>query len=371
MSAKPRKASRLLARCLTGALGQKLAASDLPANPAEWEKVVGLANKQMATPMLRWALRAQGLFSGLPSDIAEYLDAIYSLNLDRNLRCEDQLAQLVPVLNGIGVRPVLLKGAAALVGGLYPSSGERMITDLDILIPAERLPEILDRLAGIGYEPWAHYVGDLPSPVGFGAEMHHYPPIVSCDWRASVELHVHPVARPFGRLLGSEEVFAGATAANWRGGEYLLPSPTHFVQQNIIHSFLVNTRYKYERISLRQLLEFVVASRTYGEAIDWNALRSRFDDPGDGKALRQYLALANACLDFPVPEAISLDGQDRPNIRLYLMHLDLENRSALWAINFAVQMRTRLHSLRRQPRESVAKLSTAGFYRRFFRSLKS
>ena len=82
----------------------------------------------------------------------EFLDAVYTLNLDCNLHYEDQLAHLIQVLNNIGVRPVLLKGAAALVSGLYPTPGERMTGDIDILIPASRLPGVFKHLCAAGYQ---------------------------------------------------------------------------------------------------------------------------------------------------------------------------------------------------------------------------
>jgi len=368
LAANPRAASRLLSRCLSGALGQPLAPSDLPANQSEWEKMLRASSAHLAAPQLRWALREQGLFPALPADVAEYLDAIYTLNLDRNLECENQLADFIQLLNSIGVRPVLLKGAAALVGGLYPTSGERIISDLDILIPAQRLPEILDKVAGAGYHPWVAEGMQMPDPVGF-AEDHHYPPLVNPDCPTHVELHVQAVHLPFVELLSSEEVFRDAKTLRWRGGECLLPSPTHFVTHNIVHSFLNNTKGHLERLSQRQLFEFVLATRTYGDRIEWNDIRHRFDSHANGKALRQYLALANTCLGFNVPNSINMDGRDRPRIQLYLFHLDLENRIALWTLNLARQVRSRLRVLREKPGRTTRKLFTTGVYRRFIDSI--
>ena len=194
MKRSARPAHLLLCRLLSGALGRTLTPSDLPANEPEWRKVLRLSSGHLATPMLRWALREQGLYSGLPADIVEYLDAVYALNLERNRQCADQLAHLIQTLNSIGVRPVLLKGAATFVSGLYPTLGERMIRDIDVLIPGARLPEILESLASVGYQ--AMQTGaELPSAQGYESrgEHHHYPPVISPEWPVNVELHVHPV----------------------------------------------------------------------------------------------------------------------------------------------------------------------------------
>ncbi|WP_291996134.1 nucleotidyltransferase family protein [Candidatus Accumulibacter sp. ACC012] len=353
---------------MAGAFGRPLTPPDLPANQREWETMLRASSGHLAALQLRWALREQRLFSACPADVAEYLDAIYTLNLDRNLQCEDQLADFIRLLNSIDVRPVLLKGAAALVGGLYPTSGERMISDLDILIPAHRLPDIIDKLAGAGYKPRATEGREIPSPVGFRGD-HHYPPVVSADWPSRVELHISPVHLEFAALLPSEEVYREATAMKWRGGECFLPSPTHFVAHNIIHAFLFNTKSGLEPVSLRQLFEFALASRVYAERIDWKNIRNRFESHGHGKALRQYLALANTLLDFHVPEQIDISAGQRPNIQPYLIHLDLDNRSALWTINFLRQVKSRLRSLWQRRGKIIQELSTPGVYKRFVRSI--
>jgi hypothetical protein len=167
---------RSLCRCLSGALGHPLNSSDLPESPAQWERVLRLSGEHLVTPQLRWALREQDLFSALPVDVAEYLEAIYTLNLDKNARCEEQLAQFIQALNSLGVRPLLLKGAGVIVGGLYPTPGERMITDIDVLIPSGHLQKILDRLAVEGY---LLADGDgKPENIGEPNHLshHHYPP---------------------------------------------------------------------------------------------------------------------------------------------------------------------------------------------------
>lgn len=368
MQANPKTASRILSRCLSGALGQALGASDLPANQNEWEKVLRSASAHLAAPQLRWALREQGLFSALPADVAEYLEAVYTLNIDRNRECEDQLAHLIQALNSIDVRPVLLKGAAALVGRLYPTSGERMISDLDILIPARQLPEIFDKLASVGYRPWVYEGTELPDPVGFCSD-HHYPPLVNTAWPTHVELHVHPVHLGVAELLSSEEVFRDATKLAWRNGDCLLPSQTHFIAHNIIHAFLNDAKIHLKRLSLRQLFEFVLASRVYGERIDWNDIRNRFEGRGHGKALRQYLALAHSYFDFDGPRELSIDFRDSPDIRRYLIHLDSSSRTVLWTFNLAQQLKGRFLRLKKRPGMTIKKLFSTGAYARLINSI--
>jgi hypothetical protein len=368
LQTKSRTTFRILCRCLTGALGQTLVSSDLPANSSEWEAVLRLSSSHLVTPQLRWALWEQGLVSDLPADVADYLEAVYTLNLERNRECESQLEQLIPMLNSIGVAPVLLKGGAAIVGGLYPTSGERMITDLDILIPAQRLPDVLDELGGIGYRLMDSH-GELATTGDWKALCHHYPPLFKTGLPASIELHVEPVDLPFFKSLTSDEVLRGARALKWRGVHCRIPSPEHFIAHNVIHAFLVNTQGKLEKISLRQLFEFVLANQKYGDGISWDRLCCRFDDLGYGSALRQYLALASTCLNYYPSTAINIGIWNRSRIQLHLIRLDLDSPFIEWTINFLGQIKCRLKNLLRKP-TLIRKLLSVDFYKRWINSIK-
>ena len=340
---------RTLCRCLSGALGHPLTSSDLPASAAQWEKVLRLSGDHLVTPQLRWALREQDLFSTLPTDVAEYLEAVYTLNLDKNTRCEEQLAKFIQALNSLGVRPLLLKGAAVIVGGLYPTPGERMITDIDVLIPSEHLPEILDRLAAEGYR-LANGNGkpeNIEEPKHLSH--HHYPPIYHPDWPVTIELHLHPVPLHYGRLLGADEMFREATPLKWHGGECLLPAPVHFIVHNFIHGFLHDTKYAMKNVSLRQLFEFALASRTYGNLLDWNAIRQCCKMLGYEIALRQYLTLVGVCFGSPFTPSVTADWVERVRIEPYLIRMNLQNRAVLRMVNISCLVISRLFVLVRDP----------------------
>lgn len=367
MQAEPRTTFRILCRCLTGALGKPLVPADLPATADEWAEVLRLSGDHLVTPQLRWALREQRLFDDLPAEVAEYLEAVYALNLERNRVCEDQLAQLIPALNRIGAKPVLLKGSAAIVGGLYPTSGERMMGDLDILVPVARLPGILATLNKLGYRSTIEQrdLGDARD-LETSRHHHHYPMIRCPDWQAGVELHLLPVQRRYAELLSADDVFADATALSWRAGEVLLPSPGSFLAQNVIHSFLVNTQGNLARVSLRQLFEFVLATRTYGERVAWDAVVNRFAAPGYANSLREYAALANACLGQDLSAVVATDHRDQSRIQGYLTRLNVPSRFVEFGINCHRQLR-RVQQLLRNPRK-IRLLFTADFYIRLFRS---
>ncbi|MGH6848749.1 MAG: nucleotidyltransferase domain-containing protein [Methylocella sp.] len=337
---------------------------DLPENEAEWQRVLHLSSTHLVTPLLRRSFQEHGLVSGLPADVLEFLDAVCALNLERNLRYEDQLAHLIQVLNNTGVRPVLLKGAATFVSGLYPTPGERMIGDIDVLIPPSKLAGAVEHLIAAGYMPVAAEE-KLPDTADNGLKFHHYPRIYSLDWPAPVELHVHPVHLPAARLLGSEEVVRDATPLNWRGGDCLLPSPTHFVMHNVIHAFVVDSRDR-GILSLRQLFEFVYAVRTYGERIDWAVIQQRFDSLGYRSALRGYVVVANAYMGFQVPPALIISGWTRLRCRFYRFQPETPATHFLFSLGRLLRIRAR--NLGNNPR-NMKKLLSVRFYIRLYKAV--
>jgi hypothetical protein len=322
----PRSARLLLCQGLSGALGQELEASDLPANEVEWQGMLSLSSAHLVTPWLRRAFQARGLISGVPEHVSEFLDAVYALNLESNRRYQGQLAQLIQSLNKMDVRPVLLKGAANLVSDLYPTPGERMIGDIDVLIPPSKLAGAVEHLCVSGYQP---VTAEGEYPTAESLQLHHYPPIYSLDWPAPVELHIQPVHLWAGQLLSSEEVIRDATPLHWRGGDCLLPSATHFIMHNVIHAFVVDVK---ERgfLSLRQLFEFAYAVQRYNQWIDWAAIQHRFDCLGYRSALRGYVVLANAC--FGVPPALKIGGWSRLRRRFYRIGLEHQSMHLLFSL---------------------------------------
>lgn len=359
-------AASTLCQCLSVALGRPLSSPDLPRSEDRWASVLRLSGDHLVTPVLRWALREQeGLYDQLPPSVVDYLEAVYVLNLEKNLFCEEQLGELISDLNGIEVTPVLLKGAAMLAGGLYPTSGERIITDLDILIPEERLSEVLARMLALGYQSTEGTIDLAEVALNELSHRHHYPALVHRDRPVSIELHVQPVVSRYRPLLATEDVLCGARKAALPGGECFLPDPTKMIIHNVVHAFLFDTIDCMKTISLRQLFEFVLISQKYRERVDWDQIKQRFDGLGYGKKLRQYLLVAEGCFGLDVTsERISKHDNIR-GTRLYLdlVRLNLENSAAIWVANLLCQLTVRHKRLVREP-QRIRRLMDRDFYAR-------
>ena len=137
-----------------------------------------------------------------------------------------QAASAVRAMGEAGIPCLLLKGGAGLLAG-WLKVGDRPVTDIDILIPPERLEEAGRILTAKGWSP-------------------AFRPYLPCDARR----HSHPVSSPAGGLLidihwfalrharwpGVDDVlWQGAWPAELRDGHVMIPSPEDFLVHTIAH----------------------------------------------------------------------------------------------------------------------------------------
>lgn len=353
-----------LCQCLSGALGQSLSPSDLPKSEDQWASVLRRSGDHLVTPILRWALQEQeGMYDTLPPSVIDYLEAVYALNLEKNLCCQEQLSEMTSALNDLGVTPVLLKGAAMLVSGLYPTAGERMITDLDILIPEKRLSEVLAKMQASGYQSIEGKIDLAEVALKALSHKHHYPALVHRDWPVSIELHVQPVVMRYQRLLCCEDVLSSANKTVLPGGECLLPDPTIMIMHSVIHAFLFDTMDCMRMLSLRQLFEFILLAQKYSAAVDWDMIKERFENMGYESSLQQYLHVATNCFEFDTAVAPpwGLNNTIKTRPYLDLMRLRQENPSAIWATTLVYELIARSKRLIREPKK-IRRLVDPDFY---------
>lgn len=266
---------------------------------AEWELVVAVANAHHVLAAVAAALADLRLTSRLEPDLRDFLAAVHRWNGTRNRALRRQLGELVTLLNGIGVEPVLLKGAIRLVDGLYPDPGRRMMHDLDLLVPPDRRVDAMGTLQRAGYATAAAYRHMEPSY----DHHHHGPPLVRPDRPAPVEIHSELfVTRRQQLLLPAGAMLAAAVPIEVGDGRARLPDPAHQLIHLIGHCQIADRGYLCGSIPLRDRLEAAALARRAGPALDAAALYRRFAAAGYGRHLTGFLlALADGGLHPMIP----------------------------------------------------------------------
>jgi len=279
---------RFLCHCFRS---DSAAARELVQTPDwNWERLFERATEEAVLPALACAVN-DGLDISAPRDVSDFLTALFSLSRERNQRIWQELKTTVQLLNGVGIEPVLLKGAAYIAAGVYPDLGTRYLFDLDLLVPEADAGRAFERLVenGYFYDKTDH----------FGQFRHHCPPL----HRASVQIELHHKLGlgPCLSILPATSVIEKATQVEFDGLRVHIPSPTHLVTHLVMHSQI---QHSYdERIwpPLRGVLDLFRLRCHFGSSIDWAEVEYRFRLGGQGRLLRLHLIDVRDALDVEPP----------------------------------------------------------------------
>jgi hypothetical protein len=321
--AMQQSALEALAACLRGC----------PPPAPDWDAIVREANEHLVAPALGAALAAVPL----PEDLSSYLRLVHGLNRERNACLRAQAIEAVGALNAIGIEPVLLKGAAILLDAPDERLGHRMLSDVDLAVPAERLHDALERLVGLGYEAIMEDVGDhahaklLRGRDAGTIDLHHRPPGPA---------RLYDAAPP----LAAELVVVDGCRM-WR------PNPTERAIHLIAHDMINDGCLVRGDVDLRHLLDLrdLVASGS----VDWRVVRERLASPWLALALDVVLLNLRSLLDVEVPArggaAAWLYRRQilRSRAGWFRAPNDLAARAALWVRRRAKRLR---HLARTNPR---------------------
>ncbi len=277
----------------------KVKARTLTQTPAwSWDRLFDEANKNAVLPAVSLALRDR-IDLPLPSDVSGFLSTVTTLNLERNEWISSEVESVVALLNQIGIEPVLLKGAAYLVIGVFANPAERYLVDVDLLIPNEHLEAAAALLIKNGF------VRDDTDR--FGRFRHHHPPLVRPGC-VSVEIHHRLAMGRAGSILPAQEVLARATPCSFGTSRARVPCPQHLVTHLILHSQLVHPYNERIWPPLRAVYDLVKLQNRFAESIDWETIGRRFRRSGHYGTLALHLLDVNDALGLDPPFTIQFGG---------------------------------------------------------------
>jgi hypothetical protein len=239
-----------LASCLRGE----------PPFVGSWDDIVLEANHHLVAPALYATLARSRALESAPDELQEYLLMLYNINRERNLRLKAQAIEAITALNRVGIEPILLKGSAIILTASDERIGERMVSDLDLMIPYEQMSKGTLALASLGYITFIHGGGHAYANL-------HRPQDVG-----PVDLHHRPA--------GPSEIYQDTsslvtTVVEVQGSRARIPSATDRMAHLVTHDMINDHHLRCGSIDFRHLLD---ARDLIGTGqVDWNALHGRFN----------------------------------------------------------------------------------------------
>jgi Uncharacterised nucleotidyltransferase len=155
--------------------------SVLTLDAAGWTALLAMAHAERLRATL--AHRLDGL--PVPARAAEILTSARIAADEARVRALWEIEMAVRALAPLDVHVVLLKGSAFIAAGLTAGQG-RLVGDLDILVPRDRLDDVEAALLAAGWE-WLK-----PDPYDdhyYRTWMHELPPMIHRDRDAMIDVH--------------------------------------------------------------------------------------------------------------------------------------------------------------------------------------
>jgi hypothetical protein len=262
----------------------------IPGSDWDWDQTVRVAAREEVLPSLHGTLCC-------PPEIADFFEAIHELNAERNRQLLEETETVACLLNKAGIEPVLLKGTAYLMTGVYPDPADRFLHDIDLLVSPPQSEQAFEIIQRSGYEPY------VPNPTAF--VLHHHPTLTQIH-RIPVEVH-HSLALGAGRaFLTADEIVNSSTPFRLGRATVRIPSPDHLMTHLIVHSQMQHGSYDRIWPSLRAMYDLILLGRRF--TVDWDAIRGRFETHRTTALLNLHLLQVEKAMGIPPPFAVSGGG---------------------------------------------------------------
>lgn len=206
---------------------------------ADWQSVIALGRSSQTLGMLFYRLEARGQWGDVPEVVRWHFSAAADAAEKYRRDALAEVQRFIGVFSGLGLPVILLKGAAYVLAD-RPFAQGRTFSDLDLLVPRERLAELEGVLQWYGWSGTHQTAYDQRY---YREWMHEIPPLVHVKRQTVIDIHhtILPLTaalKPKGELL-----FAAAAQCEqgfWVLGELdqLLHSATHlFMDSEYDHAF--------------------------------------------------------------------------------------------------------------------------------------
>jgi Uncharacterised nucleotidyltransferase len=257
----------------------------------DWFSLIGLANDTLTTPaLMSFVDRFENV---IPPHVRDYIREMFVRNQLRNQRLSNQLGEALMALNGVGVTPVLLKGAATLATAESAVNVARLISDLDIMISTEEIEAALEVLFALGYRVF------FQAPKGAAK---WYVDLERDGDVGMIDLHQRlPGHDYFYSSLGNVRQHCSLTMT--RLGPAYVPLPTYQALILIVHDQFQDSDYWTGNIDLRHLLDLCELASSAG-GIDWKLLSAISSSRLYRNALETQLVALHSLFDVDVPREL-------------------------------------------------------------------
>jgi hypothetical protein len=256
-----------------------------------WERVIASASRLGLAPLLyRNLSRSQFREQVPPAVMASLARSAHAAACQMTLQIE-ALRSIVEALRAEGIDPVLLKGAAIALT-LYDQPSLRMMQDIDLLVPADRVSVAIKSLERHGYRSAVTDRG-----ADFYLSHHHATPMVSRGGRVVVEIHRGLIPGEAGLRLDPAPFIERAIRLGSADSSYRVLSP----EDQILHACLHLSYCDRFVGKLRDLMDLHALVEARSGKLEWGRMLEAAGALEVARSLYSTLDLSRRLLGTSVP----------------------------------------------------------------------
>lgn len=289
---------------------------------AEWDLLLRQAVSANLTASLFGLLEDHGLLGRIPAAAREHLEWANILGRRHSQAVRWEVRQIVRALAETGVPIVLLKGAAYAIAGLPPGRG-RLFSDIDILVPKDRLGDVEAALMMHG---WAAAHHDEYDQRYYREWMHELPPMQHIRRDTLIDVHHAILPETAAARPDPGKLRAAARPVDGHEGVKVL-APADMVLHSAVH-LLYDGELEH---GMRDMLDIHRLLVDFGrDASFWHTLPVRARELELDRPLFYALRYASRLLGTAVPaHATAAADAGRPNRVLLALMDQLFGRALL------------------------------------------
>lgn len=289
---------------------------DLPTvtrlDAAGWDLLIRQALGADMDATLLMLLEDAGLLDGVPAGPRAHLEWVRVAAVRHTQAVRYEVRQINRALAGLGVPLILLKGSAYALAGLAAGRG-RMFSDIDILVPKQRIAEVE---AALMLHGWASHTTDAYDQRYYREWMHEIPPLEHMRRGNVIDVH-HAILpetaaqRPDPAKLRARAVPIEPLGADIGAADVRMLAPHDMVLHSAVHLFSDG---EFDH-GLRDLFDLHRLLGQFGaHAGFWDGLVERACELELARPLFYALRYATRILCTPVPAAVLRKADaGRPN----------------------------------------------------------
>jgi hypothetical protein len=262
----------------------------------DWERLLRAARHGYLSSRVAWLAAGRRLIKRFPEKIQIHLESALRVAASQAISVNWEVAQIKKALTQSAIPFALLKGAA-YVKGCFEAAHGRLMSDIDIMVPKQRLADTEKALCDHGWFPTKLNAYDQRY---YREWMHELPPMQHLDRGTTIDVH-HTILPPTALLKPDvEKLWAAMCAVENIKGVFVL-SQVDMVLHSATHLFHEG---EFEH-GLRDLVDIDALLRQFSnENRFFQILAERAAELNLGRPLHYAFRYCRMFLLTPIPEDV-------------------------------------------------------------------